>query len=118
MIRDKSHLINSFKNPDFITFLQRLNPNTPINQIENTLDKVKHVNRQTSNYYNTWTRKREKDFADLELDYPELLKITYMINTYRDDVVKGLQELANLMKLDVEKLICTCGGEDTCTCPI
>jgi hypothetical protein len=40
-----------------------------------------------------------------------------MINTYRDDVVEGLQELALLMKLDVEKLNCSCGGKDTCTCP-
>jgi hypothetical protein len=117
MVRDKSHMINSFENPDFVTFLQRLNPNIPINQIENTLDKVRLVNRQTSNYYNTWTRKREKDFADLELDFPEILKIAYMINTYRDDVVEGLQELALLMKLDVEKLNCSCGGKDTCTCP-
>ncbi|MHA2168382.1 MAG: hypothetical protein ACXAB7_00585 [Candidatus Kariarchaeaceae archaeon] len=70
----------------------------------------KHEPQKFNDFFVMWAKEHQDDFRGLEIDFPELLQIFSVIYRYNHETVDGLQTIAELLKIDMEKL----GDKECC----
>jgi DNA-binding transcriptional ArsR family regulator len=89
---------------DFLELINRISPKASKISIDTAMKQVNNMNEESSKYFVMWAKEHQDDFRGLEIDFPELLQIFSVIYRYNHETVDGLQTIAKLLKIDMEKL--------------
>jgi len=88
----------------FRTLLQRLNPGVEEDKIDTILDQMDSIQCDCSPYYMKWIKQHEIAFKGIHIDFVELFKLFNLIQQMNADNIKVIDNLANLLDIDVEKM--------------
>jgi hypothetical protein len=87
-----------------LKLINRISPKASKISIDTAMKQVNNMNEESSKYFVMCAKEHQDDFRGLEIDFPELLQIFSVIYRYNHETVDGLQTIAKLLKIDMEKL--------------
>ncbi|MHA2171333.1 MAG: hypothetical protein ACXAB7_15710 [Candidatus Kariarchaeaceae archaeon] len=88
------------RSSELLQVLKNLNQDVTDQEIQKTLDQVEGFNNYHSDDYFNWIENQGELFTGLDFDFVTLANMFSVIRRYSPTVIKGIQELANLLNVD------------------